>query len=265
MAVIHTFNSGKADGGDATLVRPSDWNANHTLTGLDGDWLALTGTTSLDLRPNPREFLFLHEEFIGGRAIFADALGGELGWSATSGTTSRVAGERGRPGIVRYTTSSTINNLIRMELLAAVNGEFGPVDLLEWRMHWGVRASQLTQTNIRIGFLNPTSGNPPADGIYFENISTTGAANWFGVSRAASTESTTDTSTLLDTSFHDFEMRNDGSNNITFFIDGTQVGGALTTNIPTANMVIVLQVENTEAVAKDINIDYWTFWMAVSR
>lgn len=31
MAIKHVFQSGKADGGDATLVRPSNWNADHTI------------------------------------------------------------------------------------------------------------------------------------------------------------------------------------------------------------------------------------------
>jgi hypothetical protein len=29
MPITHSFVSGKSDGGDATLVRPSDWNASH--------------------------------------------------------------------------------------------------------------------------------------------------------------------------------------------------------------------------------------------
>lgn len=33
MGVSHAFTSPKADGGDATLVQPSNWNAAHTLTG----------------------------------------------------------------------------------------------------------------------------------------------------------------------------------------------------------------------------------------
>lgn len=32
MSVTHTFVSEKADGADATLVRPSNWNAGHTIT-----------------------------------------------------------------------------------------------------------------------------------------------------------------------------------------------------------------------------------------
>lgn len=31
MGITHTFVSAKADGGDATLVRPSNWNAVHTI------------------------------------------------------------------------------------------------------------------------------------------------------------------------------------------------------------------------------------------
>jgi hypothetical protein len=30
MPITHTFVSGKADGGDSTLVRPSNWNADHS-------------------------------------------------------------------------------------------------------------------------------------------------------------------------------------------------------------------------------------------
>lgn len=33
-AVVHAKTSAKADGGDSTLVQPSDWNADHTITGL---------------------------------------------------------------------------------------------------------------------------------------------------------------------------------------------------------------------------------------
>lgn len=35
MSITHTFSSTKSDGGDATLVRPSDWNAGHSITVLE--------------------------------------------------------------------------------------------------------------------------------------------------------------------------------------------------------------------------------------
>ena len=38
LSVKHTFQSAKADSGDASLVRPSNWNAEHTIT-TDGNTL----------------------------------------------------------------------------------------------------------------------------------------------------------------------------------------------------------------------------------
>jgi hypothetical protein len=37
LTITHSFVSAKADGPDNTLVKPSDWNANHTLTGFPND------------------------------------------------------------------------------------------------------------------------------------------------------------------------------------------------------------------------------------
>jgi hypothetical protein len=36
ISLKHAFTSAKADGGDNTLVRPSNWNAEHTLTSATG-------------------------------------------------------------------------------------------------------------------------------------------------------------------------------------------------------------------------------------
>jgi hypothetical protein len=48
MSVTHTFVSAKSDGGDATLVRPSNWNAAHTLAGtLAWDGATITVDTPL--------------------------------------------------------------------------------------------------------------------------------------------------------------------------------------------------------------------------
>jgi hypothetical protein len=35
VSVTHAFVSAKSDGSDTTLVKPSDWNAAHTVTGVD--------------------------------------------------------------------------------------------------------------------------------------------------------------------------------------------------------------------------------------
>lgn len=54
----HAFTSAKADGGDATVIKPSDWNADHTITGdliddLDdfGDLAGQTTSTLVEGTP----------------------------------------------------------------------------------------------------------------------------------------------------------------------------------------------------------------------
>lgn len=44
MAIKHAFASGKSDGGDATLVRPSNWNADHVIDSQIGLPLVVTPT-----------------------------------------------------------------------------------------------------------------------------------------------------------------------------------------------------------------------------
>lgn len=48
VTITHEFVSAKSDGGDATLVQPTDWNADHIIEGTD--WTsytpALTATTT---------------------------------------------------------------------------------------------------------------------------------------------------------------------------------------------------------------------------
>jgi hypothetical protein len=75
--MFHEFSSGKSDGGDATLVRPSNWNERHRV----GDWLwpGITATPALD----------------------------QADWNPTDGTrTWNAAGERDRAVLIRATPAS---------------------------------------------------------------------------------------------------------------------------------------------------------------
>lgn len=52
MSIVHNFESPKADGPDDTLVRPSDWNANHVFTGVQKHVLTTVGTTGYTIYHN---------------------------------------------------------------------------------------------------------------------------------------------------------------------------------------------------------------------
>ena len=54
MGIKHAFTSTKDDGDDSTLVKPSDWNADHTdvgqfVAGWDGGGSAITADTWVDV------------------------------------------------------------------------------------------------------------------------------------------------------------------------------------------------------------------------
>lgn len=49
MPVKHAFTSAKSDGADATLVRPSDWNAGHLTPYATGTFSVPTGNANIQV------------------------------------------------------------------------------------------------------------------------------------------------------------------------------------------------------------------------
>lgn len=91
IAITHPFVSGIADGADATVVRPSNWNATHTLTGLGtGVETALGINTGSD----------------GSVVLFNGAGGTPSGLTLTNATGLPVAG--GGTGIAATTAYSVV-------------------------------------------------------------------------------------------------------------------------------------------------------------
>ena len=250
-----------ADFDDATPAQPTD--------GMNVDWQT-SGSGPADISANlkvwdlcdPRRLVCKNEEFLGGVESGNGSVG-ELGWGHNNAfTRQQVAG---RPGVLRSPTSSTINTH-QHALFGASNGNAGPMNSQTWRQKWGFRLNTDTEMTARAGLMNEVTVTTPSDGIYFQYNVTVAAGNWFVCSRAASTETCTDTTTAVDANFHDFEIRNNGSNSISFFIDGTETTGSpITTNIPTVNLSFGATIENLEAADKTMDLDYFTFKMLVSR
>jgi hypothetical protein len=65
MALTHAFVSGLGDGGDTTLVRPSNWNADHT---VDANGILMT-SGSTDPATPAADTLKFYSKKIGGRCI----------------------------------------------------------------------------------------------------------------------------------------------------------------------------------------------------
>ena len=205
---------------------------------------------------------------------------GELGWtSAGVGVTSpvQVAGVANHPGLLQISTTTTAGN-VSILYLGTSPTSARPISSLSgipWKAIFIAAQDPSSgdpnaHITIRMGFADNPGPNPPTNGFYFQNITGSSAGNWNGVTKVGSNSSNTGGTVALDTSFHTFEIRNDGSNNITFLIDGVQNGSVITSSgfIPTAAMQPFFQVVNTEtggSFMKLLDIDAFQLAMQVSR
>jgi hypothetical protein len=114
MAIKHNFNSAKVDGADATLVKASDWNANHTIdagtitlaqlvnatttqrligrnTGGGGAWEEVTASQLLDWVSNTNGVLLTRAAGTWGAAANVTIDGGDLVLAENASPTTPAA------------------------------------------------------------------------------------------------------------------------------------------------------------------------------
>lgn len=79
--------------------------------------------------------------------------------------------------------------------------------------------------------------------------------NWDFITVASSSETEVAAVDTADTSFHVFSIVCTGTTSCTPYIDGV-AGTPSTTNLPSAEMTVTLHLQNGEAVAKTLDVDY---------
>jgi hypothetical protein len=178
---------------------------------------------------------------------------GEFGWRINSGGTTYIVSEANHPGIVNFQASGSAS----CGRFISPNSIASPLRFADtFDMYFVLRQNSTSAITVRIGlFENSASSiaNPPANGIYFERLSTD--TNWFGVTRSSSSQTRTDTSTAGSTSFIRFRLRRIDSSTIGFTLDGgTEV--TATANIPTGTAFINIEIIATTGVAKDVDVDF---------
>jgi hypothetical protein len=127
MAIKHPFTSAKADGGDTTLVQPSNWNANHTIDAATITYAMIQNVTATDkLLGRSTAGAGVVEEIAltaAGRALIDDAdataqrttLG--LGTMATQASTAYLPITGGNvTGSTTITHSGTTGDALRITL-----------------------------------------------------------------------------------------------------------------------------------------------------
>lgn len=199
----------------------------------------------------------LQDDFLSGGNT--TAVVGALGWHFVGGVYAVQASEAGHPGIGRRNTTAasgtvsyTILNNTKQDILTA-----GPLDLL-----WVARLNDIdANTTARVGAGYLVNLAQPTNGQYFEKLDAD--TNWFCVTRAAGVQTRTDTGVAVNTAFHTFSIIRTGSS-VRFELDGVVVA-THTTHIPSQALTPAIQIINSAAADKTIDLDYFELEYEVSR
>jgi hypothetical protein len=224
MAIKHSFQSSKTDGADTSLVRPSNWNADHTIE-------------FGDLMNKFRQKPFYYTDFLGlaGATTVEAAYPFDLAL-ISSGTQAKIASEANHPGILRISSSTTANSggYIETDATAFLLGGGECFEVI-----FQPRVSGNANTTIRMGFLDTISSTDATDGAYFELPA--GSLDIVGKTANNGTRTTSSAiATLTVNTWYRARLEvNSNATQVNFYVfndSGTQLGTqSITTNIPTAS------------------------------
>lgn len=118
------------------------------------------------------------------------------------------------------------------------------------------KVSDATQSDIVMGLqVRDTTPLAVSDGIYF--LKSDGAATVSGKLVKNTSASTTATvATLADDTFIELAFFYDGKSEVQFFADGVKTASVDSTNLPGTELAVSFALQNGEAVAKNMTIDY---------
>lgn len=232
----HNLVSAISNGADATLVRPSDWNADHDII-LDARYK----------NPIEDDFIFNSTEI------------GELGWSTTAtGTAANTApsGEALHPGIFRLTTGAVSANNSRLHPGAAATSlVLIPINVDRW--FWVVRIPTITTMIARVGLgTDVSAANMGTAGVWWEYDAAL-SANWRFYSRDTSTNEGPVDSTVavVANSWYVLEARRDAATgNWTGYINHLQ-RAAMTVRRPAVAVAAGAMVQTSAASARSLDVD----------
>jgi hypothetical protein len=233
---------------------------NGTLTDNGGGVCTITtgGTGTPRYSGDPTTYSYIKDDFqVGGAASSAI---GELKWVNINTTSLVLASEANHPGIYRF--SSTVIGGITQKNTQIDQMLFA--DNFDMYFIHRINGTLANSTN-RLGiFLSSTgaSNNPPTDGIFFERL--TSDSNWFGVVRAGSSQTRTDTTNgASNSAFQRLRIRRIDATTIGFTVDSNSEVTNTATE-PTGNAFVVMQMIPATGT-QTADIDFFDLLIAVTR
>lgn len=118
------------------------------------------------------------------------------------------------------------------------------------------KTSDATQSDIVMGLqVRDTSPLAVSDGVYF--MKDDGDTNLdFYVTGSSSSTTATAVSTLADATYVVVGFYYNGVDEVQYFVDDVKLGTLATTNLPTTELTVSFGIQNGEAVAKTMSVDY---------
>lgn len=178
-------------------------------------------------------------------------------WTVTEVGTGSRALTAGDGGLLLLTCAAADDN---SEFLQNTVASFLPTPGKKLFFKARLKVSDATQSDVQIGLvITDTTPLDATDGIYF--MKDDGDAQIDIICRKnATTGSTTATNvgTLVSDTFITLAFMYDGKSKARFFINDRQVGilDASSTYLPDAALAVTISIQNGEAVAKTMTVDY---------
>ena len=219
-------------------------------TSTVGDLVVWNDTTATEVTSeDPTTYLRFVEDFLTGSTSAPDV---GQSWNYSAGAASWVASETDHPGIFQRSTGTTINTLAYMTSRTfQTTGVFDPASTFDITHIVRLNTND-ADTTVRLGLSSDWNNLSAANGIYVEKLGTD--TQWFGVTRASSSQTRTAALASSTTNWVKFRIRRVNGTTIGFTIDGGAEVTA-TATIPTAMMQVGNHITNLTAAAKTIDFD----------
>ena len=160
----------------------------------------------------------------------------------------------GDGGLLLITNTAADNDLVSLQKKGeSFRFESGKALFFEARF----KVSDATQSDVVIGLqITDTTPLDVTDGVFF--IKADGAAT---VNFLVEKNNTATTASAMATMANDTYIRlgfyYDGSSAVQYFVNGTYTGSSVTTNLPDdEDMTVTIAIQNGEAAAKTMTVDY---------
>jgi hypothetical protein len=276
-----TFNqntTGTAANLSGTPALPSGTTATTQSVGDNSTNLATTAYVDRD-SVSPALIKFRDDFTNGTSATVTTATSIQLGevlWaaaqiSAGSQSVANTTGSFGNPGQSLFTTSAVSGQGLSVYRGSSAKAPYGAIGSnAGWEANFVIKMGATSTIAMRAGFCveGQQVSDSPTNGIYVEyDTNNTGNTDtkFTWVTRSSSTSTYGVTNAVnADNSFHHFRIRSITAGTILFSVDGG-VEYSTTSNIPTGNMMLFMQIITRTAGAQTLTADFVSYLANTGR